>query len=93
MSSNEHSTINFSAFVLSLHHNGLMHLGEQMLKDQQVAETHLPMAKQFVDILCMLETKTRNNLDEEEASLIKRLLFDLRMKYVEARDKHAAITT
>jgi hypothetical protein len=93
MSSQDQGSINFSAFVLSLHHNGLMHLGEQMLKDQQDAETHLPMAKQFVDILSMLENKTKNNLDDEEAALIKRLLFDLRMRYVEARDKHAAIST
>ncbi len=80
----EQSSINFSAFVLSLHHNGLMHLGEQVLTSQAEAEVHLPMAKQFVDILTMLELKTKNNLDQDEADLIKRLLFDLRMRYVEA---------
>jgi hypothetical protein len=41
------------------------------------------MAKHTIDILAMLAEKTRGNLSTEEANLLKDMLFELRMKYVQ----------
>ncbi len=40
-------------------------------------------ARQFIDILGILQDKTRGNLDAREAALLDGALYDLRMKYVE----------
>ena len=50
-------------------------------------ETDIPVAKQMIDILGMLREKTRGNLDAGEEQLVEDVLFDLRMKYVEAVKK------
>ncbi len=47
----------------------------------------LPAAQQLIDIIAMLENKTRGNLDRDEQSMLEAILFDLRMKYVE-RARH-----
>jgi hypothetical protein len=44
----------------------------------------LPQAKEIVDILSILEEKTKGNLTTEEAAVMKDMLYTLRMKYVEA---------
>ena len=44
---------------------------------------NLLAAKQTIDILCMLEGKTRGNLTDQEARLLRDMLFELRMKYVQ----------
>ena len=49
-----------------------------------MAETKLALARQTIDTLEMLEAKTRGNLDSEEAKLLESLLYELRMRYVEA---------
>jgi hypothetical protein len=40
-------------------------------------------AQQLIDIIAMLQDKTRGNLSHDEGALIDAILFDLRMKYVE----------
>ena len=47
-------------------------------------ETNLPVARQTIDTVEMLQNKTQGNLSEEEANLIKNLLTELRMHYLEA---------
>lgn len=79
--------INFSTFVISLSTQVLMHLGEVANPLSGKAEIDVPVAKQMIDILGMLQEKTRGNLDANEARLMEDLLFDLRMKYVEAVKK------
>jgi Domain of unknown function (DUF1844) len=79
--------INFSAFVISLSTQALMHLGEIANPMSGKSEIDVPVAKQMIDILGMLQEKTRGNLDAGEGRLIEDLLFDLRMKYVEAVKK------
>ena len=59
-----------------------MQLGEIPHPDTEKKTVNLPMAKQTIDILGVLQDKTRGNLDVEEARLLKELLYDLRMKYV-----------
>lgn len=76
--------INFSAFVISLSTQVLMHLGEMANPLSGKVEADIPVAKQMIDILGMLREKTKGNLNPGEAQLMEDVLFDLRMKYVEA---------
>lgn len=79
--------INFSAFVISLSTQALMHLGEIANPISEKVEVDVPVAKQMIDILAMLRDKTRGNLNASEDRLMEDILFDLRMKYVEAVKK------
>ena len=79
--------INFSTFVISLSTQALMHLGEIGNPLSGKVETDVPVAKQTIDILGMLKDKTRGNLNASEDRLMEDILFDLRMKYVEAVKK------
>jgi hypothetical protein len=84
--------IDFATFVLSLGSSALVQLG--LISDEQepgggaaAREVNLPMAKQTIDILAMLQEKTKGNLDSAEAELLSGLLYDLRVKYVDARKR------
>jgi hypothetical protein len=79
--------INFSTFVISLSTQALVHLGEIPNPVSGKTELDVPVAKQMIDILAMLKDKTRNNLNASEDRLMEDILFDLRMKYVEAVKK------
>ena len=79
--------VDFPTFVLSLGSSALMHLGESPHPSAPAAEKDLVMAKHTIDILSMLEEKTRGNLSPPEAQLMENLLFDLRLRYVEAAKK------
>ncbi len=74
--------INFSTFVFSLSSSVLLHFGEIPEPVSGKKEKNLPMAKHTIDILGMLEEKTRGNLTEDEGQLLKNILYDLRMRYV-----------
>lgn len=80
----EDEAINFPAFVLSLAHTAAVHFGD--VPDPvtgQKAETNLPAAQQMIDILALLEAKTRGNLTAEERQLLEQLLYELRLRFVE----------
>jgi hypothetical protein len=79
--------INFSTFVISLSTQALMHLGEIADPLSGKVESDVTAAKQMIDILGMLREKTTGNLGSGEERLLKDILFDLRMKYVEAVKK------
>ena len=74
--------INFSTFVVSLNASALMNLGA--IEDPTTGQTikDLAMAKQTIDILSLLEKKTAGNLSTDETSLLKSILYDLRIIYV-----------
>ena len=77
--------IDFSTFVLSLSHSALVHLGDA--PDPTTGQVHvsLPMARQTIDLLSLLEHKTKGNLTGEEERLLEQALYDLRMRYVEVQ--------
>jgi hypothetical protein len=79
--------IDFHTFILSLGSSALLHLGELERPGASAPETDLPMAKHTIDILAMLQDKTRGNLTPAEEKLIESLLFDLRLRFVEARKR------
>lgn len=72
----------FPTFVLSLSSSALVHLGEVPDPDSGKTSVNISMAKHTIDILAMLEEKTKGNLDQEESKLLKDMLFELRMHYV-----------
>jgi hypothetical protein len=75
--------IDFATFVLSLSHSALMHLGEAPHPETNKVEQNLALAKQDIDILGMLDEKTKGNLSGDEERLLAQVLFDLRMRFVE----------
>jgi len=77
--------VDFHTFVLSLGSSALLHLGELEHPDVGAPQKDLAMAKHTIDILVMLEEKTRGNLTPAEEKLIGSLLYDLRLRYVEAQ--------
>lgn len=74
--------VNFSTFVFSLSSSAFLHLGEVEDPTTGKKQKNLPLAKHSIDILGMLEGKTKGNLSEDEAQLLKNVLYDLRMRYV-----------
>ncbi len=77
--------VDFHTFVLSLGSSALLHLGELEHPDVGAPQKDLALAKHTIDILVMLEEKTRGNLTPAEEKLIGSLLYDLRLRYVEAQ--------
>ena len=71
--------LDFNAFVLSLGSSALIHLGEAPDPvSGKTQEADLPLAQQSIDLLALLQEKTRGNLSEEEARFLDTLLYDLR---------------
>ena len=77
--------INFPTFVASLNASALVHLGVIEDPVSGKAEKNLPMAKQTIDILSMLQQKTAGNLSSEEDSMLKSILYDLRILFVKEK--------
>jgi len=74
--------INFATFIISLNASALLHLG--VMEDPATGKKvkNLPLGKQTIDILGMMEEKTKGNLSKEEENLLKNILYDLRIIYV-----------
>lgn len=79
--------IDFSSFIFSLAHSALIQLGEEQDPFTGVSGINLPQAQETIDLLSVLEEKTKGNLTKDEETLMKNLLFSLRMKYVEKTKK------
>jgi hypothetical protein len=77
--------INFATFVASLNASALLQLGAIEDPTTGTKNKNLPMAKQTIDILSMMQEKTAGNLSEEEESLLKNILYDLRLMYVKEK--------
>ena len=80
--------VSFSGFVISLTTTAAVHFGDY--PDPVTGETKAPnleAASQMIDILSMLEVKTRGNLTAQERSLLEQVLYDLRMRFVAAKQQ------
>jgi hypothetical protein len=75
--------LDFSMFVLSLTHSAWVHLGDAPNPADGQRETNLAMARQTIDLLALLQEKTRGNLSGDEERVLVSALYDLRMRYVE----------
>lgn len=74
--------MDFSMFIVSLNSSALVHLG--ILDDPGTGrkEKNLVAAKQTIDILGMLQEKTKGNLTSDEEQMLRHILYDLRVIYV-----------
>lgn len=75
--------IDFSTFILSLSSSAIYHMGGFQDPHSGKTSMNLELAKQSIDIIAMLEAKTKGNLSPDEQKLITHALYDLRMRYVE----------
>lgn len=73
----------FSTHVMALNAMALMHLGQ--MDGVEGVELDLEAARHVIDTLAMLRVKTQGNLTDEEQRLLDAVLYDLRVKYVQAR--------
>jgi hypothetical protein len=78
--------VSFTAFMLSLATTAAVHFGD--IADPstgQPMEPNLIGAGQMIEIIAMLQEKTEGNLSEPEAKLLEDLLYELRMRFVQAQ--------
>jgi hypothetical protein len=76
--------VTFVGFVFSLAHTAAVHFGD--VPDPATGQSmkpNLPAAQQMIDILSLLEEKTRGNLTAEERQLLEQILYELRLRFVE----------
>ena len=87
MSSESLPTIDFMTLVVSLSQTALVHLGEVIDPEPGggpgKAAVDLPMARQTIDLLGVLQEKTKGNLTGDEERLLDQVLYDLRLRFVE----------
>ena len=80
--------LSFSGFVLSLASTAAIHFGD--LPDPltgERSEPNLQGAAQMIEILALLDQKTRGNLTAEERQILEQVLYELRLRFVEASGK------
>lgn len=79
--------VTFASFVISLGSSSLMLMGEQLDPQQPTMPVNLPQAKEIIDLLSVLDVKTKGNLSPEEQTVLRDMLYALRMKYVSLTSK------
>lgn len=77
--------LTFATFLISLGTQALVHLGDLPDPVSHQVQADLGAAREMIDILGLLQEKTRGNLDEAESQLLNGLLYDLRLRFVERR--------
>ena len=75
-------TLSFSSFILGLASTALIHMGAAPNPETGKIQENLVMARQTIDLLDMLFTKTKGNLDKAEEQLFTSVMTDLRTRYV-----------
>ena len=78
--------ITFSGFILSLATTAAVHFGDRPEPGATApGAADLPAAAQMIDILSLLEEKTRGNLSAEERQLLEMVLYELRLRFIQAQ--------
>ena len=75
--------LSFTAFVLSLASTAAIHFGDIVDPTGVRSEPNLEGAAQMIEILALLDQKTRGNLTAEERQVLEQVLFELQMRFVE----------
>ena len=79
--------VDFSTHILSLASSALISLGKMPAPGGDEIEVDLETAKHLIDVIGMLEVKTKGNLEDGEQKLLQSLLYDLRVAYVDAQKR------
>jgi hypothetical protein len=77
----------FEFLVYSLKMQAEMHMGLLKLDEEDKAEPNLPIARHTIDLLAMIEEKTKGNLSIAEQRLIENSLTELRFRFVQVSEK------
>ncbi len=75
--------IDFLTFIVSMSHSALFHLGDAPDPATGGIDKNLPLARQTIDLLAMLQEKTHGNLSGDEERVLSQAIYDLRMRFVE----------
>jgi Domain of unknown function (DUF1844) len=87
MSDQHEPALPFTAFVLSLASTAAIHFGDLADPESgEKSEPNLEGAAQMIEILALLDQKTRGNLTAEERQVLEQVLFELRLRFVAAMD-------
>jgi hypothetical protein len=93
-SASETPAITFAGFVYSLVHTTAVHLGDVPDPATGAAsEPRLESAFQMIEILGLLEEKTRGNLTTEERQMLEQVLYELRVRFIEVQKAHTAASS
>ncbi len=76
--------VTFSTFVMSLNTSALYHLGELADPETGGRVVNFELARHAIDSLVVLEQKTKGNLTQEENELLKNILYDVKIRFVNA---------
>ncbi len=76
--------IDFTTFIFSLGSSALMHMGDAPHPETGAVAKDLALAKESIDLLAMLQEKTKGNLTAEEDRFLGALLYDLRLRFIDA---------
>jgi hypothetical protein len=76
------SGMDFSTFIISLATSAMAYMGEVPDPATGQRMQSLEGAQQMIEILSMLQAKTKGNLSSEETQLLEEILYELRMKYL-----------
>lgn len=79
-STRELPAVDFPSFIVSLASSAMTSLGQG-----PGGAVDLAMAKHSIDLLRLLEAKTKGNLDDDEKKLLETVLYETQMKFVEAQ--------
>jgi len=79
--------VTFPAFIMSLNTSVLYHLGE--IADPATGKTQVDydLARHGIDTLVLLQEKTKGNLSTDEEGMLKGILYDVKMRFVNAVKK------
>lgn len=79
--------VTFSAFIMSLNTSVLYHLG--VVGDPATGNktVDLDLARHGIDTLTLIEQKTKGNLSNDEAEMLKNILYDLKIRFVQIAKK------
>ncbi len=84
--------LTFSGFILSLATTAAVHFGD--IADPNTgeqSEPNLAAAAQMIELIAMLQERTKGNLIEPEERLVDDLLYELRLRFVQAQQGESRI--
>ena len=73
----------FLQLVIGLQQTGMVALGKLMNPMTRTIEKNLDAARDAIDVLAALETRTRGNLEPDEERVLRQVLTELRLNYVD----------
>jgi len=75
--------VSFTDLIMSFSSSVLYYLRRTQIEGRYISKVNFPLAKQNLDIIAMLQKKTKNNLTKDESSLLADVLKDLQQQYLE----------